>query len=75
MSILLRGFLPAILLIVAFLGVAWHYGRLYRSWLCPHFTLVETLNNALHRTCGKLSLWDRHRTRRGDNARLTRDAH
>ncbi len=64
LSILLRGFLPVIVLIVAFLAVAWRYGRLYCGWLCPHFTLVEVLNNALHRACGKLSLWDRQRTER-----------
>jgi ferredoxin-type protein NapH len=65
-SILLRGFLPVIVLAVAFLAVAWRYGRLYCGWLCPHFTLVETLNTALHRACGKLSLWDRSRTERAN---------
>lgn len=62
--IFLRAFLPAIALIAAFLAVAWRYGRLYCGWLCPHFTLVETLNTALHRACGKLSLWDPHPTLR-----------
>jgi ferredoxin-type protein NapH len=65
-QIFLRGFLPVIVLGVAFLGVAYRYGRLYCGWLCPHFTLVETLNNALHRACGKLSLWDRSRTERAN---------
>jgi len=64
MRIFLRAFLPAIVVVVAFLGVAWRYGRLYCGWLCPHFTLVETLNTALHRACGKLSFWDKHRTAR-----------
>jgi ferredoxin-type protein NapH len=64
LSIILRGFLPAIVVIAAFLAVAWRYGRLYCGWLCPHFTLVEVLNTTLHRACGKLSLWDRQRTDR-----------
>ena len=59
LNILLRGFLPAIVLIVAFLGVAYRYGRLYCGWLCPHFSSVELLNDLLHRAIGKLSLWDR----------------
>lgn len=63
-SIFVRGFLPVIVLAVAFLGVAYRYGRLYCGWLCPHFTLVETLNNALHRACGKLSFWDNRPTER-----------
>jgi ferredoxin-type protein NapH len=45
--------------VVGFLAVAWRYGRLYCGWLCPHFSLVELLNDLLHRACGKLSLWDR----------------
>ncbi|PXW93369.1 polyferredoxin [Sphaerotilus hippei] len=64
LGILLRGFLPALVLIVLFLAVAWRHGRLYCGWLCPHFTLVETLDAVLQRACGKLSLWDRHRTER-----------
>ena len=38
--------------------VAYRWGRLYCGWLCPHFSVVELLNNLLHRACGKLSLWD-----------------
>ena len=58
--------MPALLLIGAFLGVAWRYGRLYCGWLCPHFSLVETLNQALHRASAKYSLWDRRPTPRAD---------
>ena len=58
-GILLRGFVPALALIVGFLYVAWRWGRLYCGWLCPHFSTVELLNDLLHRACGKLSLWDR----------------
>jgi polyferredoxin len=67
-AILLRGFLPAIVLIAAFLGVAWRYGRLYCGWLCPHFSIVETLNQALHRASARYSLWDRKPTPRADRA-------
>lgn len=63
-NILLRGFLPAILLIAGFLAVAYRYGRLYCGWLCPHFSLVEMLNDLLHRASGKLSIWDRSTTPR-----------
>lgn len=65
-SILLRAFLPAIVFIAVFLGIAYRYGRLYCGWLCPHFSAVETLNNLLHRACGKLSLWDRSKTPRAN---------
>ena len=62
----MRAFLPALILVVAFLGVAYRYGRLYCGWLCPHFSVVETLNNLLHRACGKLSMWDRSVTLRAN---------
>jgi ferredoxin-type protein NapH len=64
LSLLLRGLLPAVTVVAGFLAVAWRYGRLYCGWLCPHFSAVELLNNALHRAIGKYSLWDRHTTRR-----------
>ena len=65
-NIVLRAFLPAIVFIGVFLSVAYRYGRLYCGWLCPHFSAVETLNNFLHRACGKLSLWDRSLTPRAN---------
>ncbi len=66
LSIMLRGILPAVLFVAAFMTVAYRYGRLYCGWLCPHFSLVETLNDLLHRASGKLSLWDRQTTPKGD---------
>jgi ferredoxin-type protein NapH len=38
LSILLRGIVPALLLVAGFLAVAWRWGRLYCGWLCPHFS-------------------------------------
>lgn len=57
---LLKGVLPAVLLIAGGLTLAWKYGRLYCGWLCPHFSVVELLNGVLRRACGKFSLWDKH---------------
>ena len=61
-QLVLRAFLPALLLVAVFLGVAYRWGRLYCGWLCPHFSVVELLNSVLHRACGKFSLWDKQRT-------------
>ena len=57
-SIIWRGILPVLTLVIGFLAVAYHYGRLYCGWLCPHFSLVELLNDLLHRATGRLSVWD-----------------
>ena len=64
LNLLLRAFLPGVLFVAVFLGIAYRYGRVYCGWLCPHFSAVEALNSLLHRACGKLSLWDRTTTPR-----------
>lgn len=64
LAIFLRGFLPALALITIFLGIAYRFGRLYCGWLCPHFSLVELLNDLLHRASNKLSIWDSSATPR-----------
>ena len=58
LNLVLRALLPLAVLAGGFLWVAYRYGRLYCGWLCPHFSMVESLNNLLHRACGKLSVWD-----------------
>lgn len=63
-TLVLHAFVPAVIFIAAFLGIAYRYGRVYCGWLCPHFSAVETLNDVLHRACGKLSLWDKTTTHR-----------
>ena len=68
LQIILRAFVPAVLFIAVFLGVAYRYGRLYCGWLCPHFSMVEGLNTLLHRACGKLSVWDKSPTPRAGAA-------
>lgn len=66
LRIILRAFVPALLLVGGFLWVAWRHGRLYCGWLCPHFSLVELLNDLLQRACGRVSIWARHATARQD---------
>ncbi|HEB98848.1 MAG TPA: 4Fe-4S binding protein [Thiotrichales bacterium] len=57
-NLLLRGFLPIALVIGVGGWVAWRYGRLYCGWLCPHFSVVETINHLMLRASGKPSLWE-----------------
>lgn len=63
-GIMLGLFVPLIAFIAVFLGIAYRYGRIYCGWLCPHFSVVEMLNDVLQRACGKLSLWDSRPTPR-----------
>lgn len=59
LNIFLRGFLPLAVLAGVVIFVAWKYGRLYCGWLCPHFSIVETLNQLMRRAIGKHSVWDK----------------
>lgn len=55
----LRLFLPILIGAGLFLFAAWRWGRLYCGWLCPHFSVVETINTLMRRASGKQSVWDR----------------
>lgn len=56
----LRAGLPIFGTIALGVWVSWKYGRLYCGWLCPHFSVVETINQLMRRATGKQSLWDHH---------------
>jgi len=57
-----RGFVPLLLIVGGLAYVSWKYGRLYCGWLCPHFSVVEMINNLMRRASGKFSIWDRDRS-------------
>ncbi|WP_232368538.1 4Fe-4S binding protein [Azospira inquinata] len=72
LAILTGLFLPIIGVALTFLLVAWRWGRLYCGWLCPHFSVVETLNGLMQRATGKQSLWDRQSAPwQADGSRIT----
>jgi len=59
-NMLLRFFLPLGIVVGAGIFISWKWGRLYCGWLCPHFSVVETINSLMRRASGKLSFWDRN---------------
>jgi polyferredoxin len=58
LNIALGLFGPALGFAALGLGIAWKWGRLYCGWLCPHFSVVETVNRLMIVATGKHSLWD-----------------
>ena len=58
-NILLRLFLPIVGGAALFIAIAWRWGRLYCGWLCPHFSVVETINRLMRHASGKHSVWER----------------
>ena len=59
-SIILNLFVPLLALAALVISAAWKWGRLYCGWLCPHFSVVESINRLMARASGKASVWDRH---------------
>jgi polyferredoxin len=58
LNLILRGFLPLLLVGGGLIWTAWRFGRLYCGWLCPHFSVVEMINSLMLRAGGKPSLWE-----------------
>ncbi len=75
-SIILHLFVPLLALAGVVLWVSWKWGRLYCGWLCPHFSVVETINKLMARASGKPSVWEKHRLPawKPDGSRATVDA-
>jgi ferredoxin-type protein NapH len=58
LNLVVRGFLPILLIGSGLLWTAWRFGRLYCGWLCPHFSVVELINALMRRASGRPSLWE-----------------
>ncbi|GGY78213.1 4Fe-4S binding protein [Marinobacter zhanjiangensis] len=50
--------LPILVLVPLALWIFFKWGRLYCGWLCPHFSVVETINNLMTRITGRPTLWE-----------------
>ena len=58
-NVLMLGLIPILIVAVAFLFVAWRWGRIYCGWFCPHFSVVEYINKLMVRAFGKPSIWEK----------------
>ncbi|RDH91627.1 MAG: 4Fe-4S binding protein [endosymbiont of Lamellibrachia luymesi] len=58
-NILIRGFVPLLLIGGGLIWTALRYGRLYCGWLCSHFSVVEAINRLMFRASGKQSIWEK----------------
>jgi ferredoxin-type protein NapH len=58
-NMLIFGLIPILLIVIAFIFIAWRWGRIYCGWFCPHFSVVEIINRLMQRAIGKPSIWDK----------------
>lgn len=50
--------LPLFILVVSGIFIFYKWGRLYCGWLCPHFSVVEYVNDLMDRRTGSVTLWE-----------------
>jgi len=76
-DLIVRGLLPAAAFVLGFGWIAWRYGRLYCGWLCPHFSVVETINGLMRRASAKPSLWEKSPLplQRADGSAMPKKSH
>jgi len=48
---------------VAFVAVSgvliWKFGRIYCGWLCPHFSVVELVNDLMMKQLNRVTVWEK----------------
>jgi len=37
----------------------WKYGRIYCGWLCPHFSVVELINDLMLKKLNRVTIWEK----------------
>jgi len=68
--IALKVLLPALTFISVSVALIWKYGRIYCGWLCPHFSVVESINAVMLKQLNRVTLWEQPLT--PNNSRLAR---
>ena len=50
--------LPLFITVICGIYIFYKWGRLYCGWLCPHFSVVEYVNDLMDRRTGSVTLWE-----------------
>jgi polyferredoxin len=53
-----RVLLPGIAFVTVSFILIWKYGRIYCGWLCPHFSVVELINDLMLKQLNRVTLWE-----------------
>lgn len=58
-KIFIRVLLPGMFFVAATGFLVWKYGRIYCGWLCPHFSVVEVINDLMLKQLNRVTLWEK----------------
>ncbi len=54
-----RVLLPAMAFVAISFVLIWKYGRIYCGWLCPHFSVVEIINDLMLKQLNRVTVWEK----------------
>lgn len=54
-----RVLLPGMFFVAVSGVLIWKYGRIYCGWLCPHFSVVEMINQLMLKHLNRLTVWEK----------------
>ena len=58
-KIFVRVLLPGMLFVATTGFLIWKYGRIYCGWLCPHFSVVELINDLMLKKLNRVTIWEK----------------
>ena len=58
-TLLLHVFLPIMGTLAIVITIIWKYGRVYCGWFCPHFSVVEMINQLMYKFLYRVTLWEK----------------
>lgn len=54
-----RVLLPGVVFVAVTGLLIWKYGRIYCGWLCPHFSVVELINDLMLKKLNRVTIWEK----------------
>ncbi len=66
LRVLTRFVLPLILIVASGIFIFYKWGRLYCGWLCPHFSVVELINDLMDKRTGRVTIWETSKSGKAD---------
>lgn len=58
-KIFVRVLLPGMAFVAVTGILIWKYGRIYCGWLCPHFSVVELINDLMLKKLNRVTIWEK----------------
>ena len=54
-----RVLLPGMAFVAISAVLIWKFGRIYCGWLCPHFSVVELINDLMLKKLNRVTIWEK----------------